>query len=1153
MNDFDVYFETQRLAQQDNDRNRLLNICSALGGMEELEDGSIAYVAGDEVIECLGDIKKLLRAEAEAALATTETPADLGVSAALGEWRIVGRDLLPLLRHANLRPITSNANTIATKKTQSADARRAMLIVELLVPLTWATADDEPRAAAAYSPAHHALLRHKDDFLDPAFFSQIMLLLLTRIAVPFRYIPFLLHIPLLRLIVRHPCSDRSPRDNARIRLIITLFRNLLAIRDSVSGSSDSYHTSSLQEKLLVCLHEASVTNLILTFAAQMDEKEFSVYNTLILEIVYLIFLDRTVSSILVDTQVQQAEKLIDLVNKEIKIKAARPLSSRHSRFGGTLALNLGNGKQANLFHTNTALHSVQTALDMGKTTGRAKQKGQKEAGTKTVIRDKQAQQVLREIADSFLENSFNALISSVKDDFDKEREHIQEGDYYRFLAVVSFFLEYQMEILKTFSDEQDREKFDFDTVADFISSRSIMFVVKRMQIYLEEKKWDELQICLQCLKNMLITLNAMASSGNEEYMDASHNIQNNLYYEAHVLDLVVQLCKGFKDQNFSYLKNLVETVHIFVKMLEKFSKSKAFMVVKRKKRQQRQKKNTSAEGDLIAEEVYVVVEEPEEDVYEIKRICVEHEFRFEKIENDFAFENVVSTYCELLKRYRDLEPKYLHYATTMLHRIFIKVKMEPMLYKLSTLELFNRIISDEMLMEPSKEYKELKDFIRYVVKKFVAKAKDYPLLFVEILFSKTRGDCRRIQYGADEDFDFNNSSLSKHSKDQEEEENELPRELEIQRDLTWNQKVGVIVSLLVHDSLIGLLDWLETTLTSVAVRRASDEEDPDAEIQNFDLTASAASNMDVTIALKRNNRFHLLLELMQLTKVIEGDSDIRWILEKSRSADDIISDCKFIRFYIEEPLDSNGKPLEKMIRMKAKKRVKKPKISDEEDEENNSNDEGKKPKKKKAEKPSPIYLSAQFVEDSDNDDDEAFFEAERRQRLKSEAAAIALESATSSTSTKNQKKSKLTTPKSVFSSKSKLNVLQEKNGMSKNTIESDLEGEITAPKQEVDGDSDSDVQASLDSQASSAHENRQIDKKRPAILNDSDSEDRDVGKSRRKSARSVAGRITNFGLSSSKREDLKAIMEIVNSPTTIGEVKTASCARKNTIFDSDSE
>ena len=76
--------------------DHLLSIVSALGGFEEKEtEGGYerVYVPGDEVIDCLRDLKKLLRA-------------DDGTSSRfsfrqLGHWKVLQKDLIPLLLTAD--------------------------------------------------------------------------------------------------------------------------------------------------------------------------------------------------------------------------------------------------------------------------------------------------------------------------------------------------------------------------------------------------------------------------------------------------------------------------------------------------------------------------------------------------------------------------------------------------------------------------------------------------------------------------------------------------------------------------------------------------------------------------------------------------------------------------------------------------------------------------------------------------------------------------------------------------------------------------------------------------------------------------------------------------------------------------------------------
>jgi replication fork protection complex subunit Tof1/Swi1 len=72
-----------------------------------------------------------------------------------------------------------------------------------------------------------------------------------------------------------------------------------------------------------------------------------------------------------------------------------------------------------------------------------------------------------------------------------------------------------------------------------------------------------------------------------------------------------------------------------------------------------------------------------------------------------------------------------------------QVKLEPMFYKLSTLTLFNQILASKKSLK-SPEQKELLGFIDYCLKKMFRNLDEYPMLYIQILFSKSKRDCLRI-------------------------------------------------------------------------------------------------------------------------------------------------------------------------------------------------------------------------------------------------------------------------------------------------------------------------------------------------------------------------------------------------------------------------
>ncbi|KAJ3415201.1 Topoisomerase 1-associated factor 1 [Chytridiales sp. JEL 0842] len=687
------------------EEKQLLNICQALGGYVEdevvLENGRTTtvsrYVPGDEVIECLKDLKRILRRD--------DDTIGRKVFITLGTWDIMHKDLLPILMTCDVEK----------------NRKLAMSVVELLVPMTWPIAED-----AENIPLHVEILnRYKEEFLKDGILDKIMKLLLMALSTPFRFFHF---------------------------------------------------------SMISAFDKNNVLELILTFAASMDEREYAEWNMVILEIVYHIFRDRDASE-LAGTK-DENEYFASRILLENAAKNPVVRSSRHGRFGGTLMLKLENGAHINLHNSKMALKSVENALDLGKKEKRVG--GKKMQQTEPVICrkvvNKEARAVLSKIASMFVENSFNALANAVKKDFDMERTSVRETDYFHFLKVVTFTLDFQM--------------------------------------------------------------------------------------------------------------------------LEKFSKSKAFMVVrkKRRKKESRPDNEVNAVNDEISDD---------ENGAKTKVDMVEHEFRFEKMEMDLAYESVVSTYCELLKQYKVLDLKYLTYITVMLHRIFVKCKMEPLLYKLSIFELFNKIIDDRHTMPSSPALKELQTFIKYVLSKFTKKSIDTPALLIELLFPKSRSDCTRIMYGEKEKKAPVDVNVQHKSGVPEE------GELEFAKKMSWQQKVSAVVSLLVKEDRKDLVEWVQLTLSFVAAQKGDGGAYEDEDVV---LADEARGNENVLEALRDNNRLHILLRLFKIYRDAREPKE-NWVIRNVETAEELLVYCKAIQESIESPLDFD-KPLSKLIRLVKPKKTK---------------------------------------------------------------------------------------------------------------------------------------------------------------------------------------------------------------------------------------
>ncbi|TKY51371.1 timeless-like protein [Spatholobus suberectus] len=121
----------------------------------------------------------------------------------------------------------------------------------------------------------------------------------------------------------------------------------------------------------------------------------------------------------------------------------------------------------------------------------------------------------------------------------------------------------------------------------------------------------------------------------------------------------------------------------------------------------------------------------------------EVDFKVSTLVSAFANHNIIQKLCWLLKFYKSNSLATNHYIISMLRRISDDLELHPMLYQLSLLTTFYDILVEQKSC-PCKEYAGIVDFLTCLVRKMLKKMKKQPLLFVEVLFWKTRRECHYI-------------------------------------------------------------------------------------------------------------------------------------------------------------------------------------------------------------------------------------------------------------------------------------------------------------------------------------------------------------------------------------------------------------------------
>ncbi|WOK95730.1 hypothetical protein Cni_G04437 [Canna indica] len=125
----------------------------------------------------------------------------------------------------------------------------------------------------------------------------------------------------------------------------------------------------------------------------------------------------------------------------------------------------------------------------------------------------------------------------------------------------------------------------------------------------------------------------------------------------------------------------------------------------------------------------------------------EVDFNISRLVATFANNCVIHNLCWLLKYYRSNTVSTNHHIICMFRRICQDLDISPMLYQLSILRIFYDILADQK-SSPSKEYASIVNFLTKFIRKMLKLFKDRPLLFVEILFWKTRRECHCISADA---------------------------------------------------------------------------------------------------------------------------------------------------------------------------------------------------------------------------------------------------------------------------------------------------------------------------------------------------------------------------------------------------------------------
>lgn len=527
----------------------LLATCSALGYLE-----GETYHKEPDCLESVKDLIRYLRHEDDTR----------DIRQQLGAGQILQNDLLPIItQHGQDKPLFDACVRLMVNLTQPA-------------LLCFGKIPDDPAFRHHFLQIVSYLHAYKEAFANEKVFAVLSETLYNLLQLDW--------------------EQRQEEDNLLIERILLLIRNILHVPADPYEEKNVDDDASVHDKLLWAIHMSGMDDLLKFLASAQSEQQWSMH---VLEVISLMFRDQTPEQLVSaghsrSTQEKQKDtnELEALRQKELAEKRSRTMQrgNRHSRFRGSYVVEglKSIGEKDVIFHSG--LHNFKNYThDAGKATRRVPKRKQMARDTESQRRSVlNVRLFLREFCVDFLENCYNRLMYLVKESL--IREHAQQHDETYYMWALSFFM--------AFNRGNGCKP---ELVSETLSVRTFHFIEKNITNYYEmmltDKKeatsWSRrMHLALKAYQELLITVNEMDHSKDENIRQSASVIKSNIFYLMEYREIFLTLLRKFDErmQPRSFLRDLVESTHLFLRMLERFCKGRNNLLVQKKKAKKAKRK-----------------------------------------------------------------------------------------------------------------------------------------------------------------------------------------------------------------------------------------------------------------------------------------------------------------------------------------------------------------------------------------------------------------------------------------------------------------------------------------------------------------------------------------------------------------------------------
>ncbi|WPG99437.1 topoisomerase 1-associated factor 1 [Acrodontium crateriforme] len=910
-------------------RAYVLSLVNAVGGSSTYDD---SYAIGDDAAGALQDLLRWLRLY-------DEKFHRYDVKRCLAEANLVKGDLLEILAQLPEDPSESRLK-----------GRLAILCLQLLVPLSWPPELDPEtfhNDRFTVNNSRHlpylqlAQVGYKRNILH--FENAQILRTAVRVALP---------------AMAEPRRERTPRNEGIIKLVLYLLRNLAFITQPQHLPSQGDENEISRSSTIDVFHQQDVFMLLLTLGSSAND-EFQDQDVVLLEVLYHLLKGVDATKLFLDED-EVAEKETNelqlLMEKEKAMLSGyrKHAPSRHNRFGTMIWVKRGDDKlstvsgQSNIVDDGATLQNMDASKKWNKPKYRGKMNLEENSEPdfgKRIELTQSARNHLRGFVEDFLDSSFNPLFSNLRKAIERQADRVGSIHIRQYFYVATWFLAAETarreksQRMKNASNGQTEqtvvEENSFAYIAAVLDQETFVLLNRNLQRTFDEKNWQDLQAVIMCFTQILLTVQAMAESKDEEDQEIADNIQSRIFYEETTHDLIVRILRGYTHQGFAYLDTITECVHVFVRMLERYSKQNVDLHIRSKRRARKKRQLTNDGQDHGQNDA----EEDAEDEREAHVAVSERKFDFARFSARFLSQGCVDTFIAFTHFYQELSGAQLKRCHRFFYRLAFKQELAVLLYRVDILQLFHRMIKGQDCLSSSTDgFRDWEQLVQQVFRrciKWVERESEGEgwrgAAIVEMLFSKIPNTLFYLQNG--------------YELVAEKKTPRAPAELQVKASVADDQKIPVAVSLLIDKGKFDALTWIKAEFaraiellqtdenTAAGLKEMAEKEGPTSEFASIlDTEDQRRKNETILVNTSTTNQATLIRELLFRDKYVrllmktlgmerlgaDDDLDATWIFPRNTTAEDLHERLDQIQqTEFNPPTFDDGKNAEDMIRNQA--------------------------------------------------------------------------------------------------------------------------------------------------------------------------------------------------------------------------------------------